>query len=188
MAQSTKLALAASLKKLLQKKSLDDITVKEIVEDCQVNRQTFYYHFQDIFDLLRFFLEHETNEALQGSTSLREALLRAFCYARDNHTAVYRVFRSSGRDHLDCQFYSLARTITYAAISECSQDLDLTDRDRNFLADFYMYALAGLMIGWMAHDMREEPEELAEQIDRLMRGEFRRAAEAFAGHGAPPEL
>ena len=64
LAPSTKLALANSLKKLLQKKFLDDITVKEIVEDCEVNRQTFYYHFQDIYDLLRWYLSHETEQAL----------------------------------------------------------------------------------------------------------------------------
>ena len=50
MTPSTKQALAASLKKLLRRKFLDDITVKEIVADCTVNRQTFYYHFQDIYD------------------------------------------------------------------------------------------------------------------------------------------
>lgn len=66
LAPSTKLALANALKKLPQKKFLDDITVKELVEECEVNRQTFYYHFQDIYDLLRWFLEHETSEALRG--------------------------------------------------------------------------------------------------------------------------
>ena len=74
LAPSTKLALANALKKLLQKKFLDDITVKELVEECEVNRQTFYYHFQDIYDLLRWFLEHETSEALRGcriSSSVR---------------------------------------------------------------------------------------------------------------------
>ena len=68
LAPSTKLALANALKKLLQKKFLDDITVKELVEECEVNRQTFYYHFQDIYDLLRWFLEHETSEALRGAS------------------------------------------------------------------------------------------------------------------------
>ena len=66
MAQSTKQALAATLKQLLEKKSLDDITVKEIVEACEVNRQTFYYHFQDIYDLLGWFLEQEARQALAG--------------------------------------------------------------------------------------------------------------------------
>ena len=54
MAQTTKRALAASLKKLAAKKPLDKITVIDITEDCGVNRQTFYYHFQDIFDLVEW--------------------------------------------------------------------------------------------------------------------------------------
>ena len=47
MSLLTEKALAASLKKLLEKKTLDKITVKDITDDCGVNRQTFYYHFHD---------------------------------------------------------------------------------------------------------------------------------------------
>ena len=85
LAPSTKLALANALKKLLQKKFLDDITVKELVEECEVNRQTFYYHFQDIYDLLRWFLEHETSEALRGADCWQDALRAAFRFVQDNH-------------------------------------------------------------------------------------------------------
>lgn len=46
MSQMTKQALANSLKSLLQKKTLNKITIKDIVDDCGVNRQTFYYHFR----------------------------------------------------------------------------------------------------------------------------------------------
>ena len=77
MAQTTKRALAASLKKLLKERPLDNITVKDIVEDCEVNRQTFYYHFQDIYDLLLWVF---TTEARRSSptTSTPEPGERAF--------------------------------------------------------------------------------------------------------------
>ena len=48
MSVTTKRALAETFKKLLSKRGLNKITVKDIVEDCGVNRQTFYYHFHDI--------------------------------------------------------------------------------------------------------------------------------------------
>lgn len=48
----TKRALAASLKKLLAQKPLSKITIADITEDCGMNRMTFYYHFQDIYDLI----------------------------------------------------------------------------------------------------------------------------------------
>ena len=54
MSEITKKALAETLKKLLSKNKLNKITIKEITEDCGVNRQTFYYHFKDIYDLLEW--------------------------------------------------------------------------------------------------------------------------------------
>ena len=183
MAPSTKLALARSLKKLLQKKFLDDITVKEIVEDCEVNRQTFYYHFQDIYDLLRWFLEHETTEALKNAGSWRASLLAAFRYLQENQVMVYHVFRSSARDHLDCHFFNLARALIEAPLGACAAFPSLAEKDRAFLLDFYMYALAGTFMGWLSEDMKDDPEELVDQVVRLMDGEFDRIAEHFS---APP--
>ena len=52
MSQTTKRALAQSLKKLLQTKPLSKITINDIAEDCGVSRMTFYYHFADIYVLL----------------------------------------------------------------------------------------------------------------------------------------
>ena len=54
MAEITKRALAASLKKLVGRMPLDKVTVTDIAEDCGVNRQTFYYHFLDICDLVEW--------------------------------------------------------------------------------------------------------------------------------------
>lgn len=184
MAPSTKLALANSLRRLLQKKFLDDITVKEIVEDCEVNRQTFYYHFQDIYDLLHWFLEHETAEALQPCTSWQEALMATFHYIQENHVIIYHIYRSSDREHLDCQFFTMSHALTAKLLDAAAEGLVLVERDREFLIDFYMYALAGTMLGWLADDMKEEPSELAARISFLLEDEFRRVAQRFS---SPPQ-
>ena len=62
MSEITKKALATSLKKLVSKKELSKITVVDITKDCGVNRQTFYYHFKDINDLMEWIY---TNEVIQ---------------------------------------------------------------------------------------------------------------------------
>ncbi len=56
-ALNTKKALAASLKRCMEKKPLSKITVSELIADCGVNRKTFYYHFEDIYGLLKWMLE-----------------------------------------------------------------------------------------------------------------------------------
>ena len=64
VAQTTKRALEASLKKLLLRKPLNKITINDITEDCGVNRMTFYYHFKDIYDLVDWILVEDAAKVL----------------------------------------------------------------------------------------------------------------------------
>ena len=70
MANTTKLALEAALKKELLTKSLDKITINELAEDCGISRMAFYYHFKDIYDLV------EWVEGTAGEEDLRELARR----------------------------------------------------------------------------------------------------------------
>ena len=75
---NTKKMLAASLKIYMEKKPLSKITVSEIIADCGVNRKTFYYHFQDIYGLMKWMLEEEAIEVVKQFDLLvdyREAIL-----------------------------------------------------------------------------------------------------------------
>ena len=47
MKDRTKLALAKALQELLNTKSLDEVRVSELCNRCNLQRQSFYYHFQD---------------------------------------------------------------------------------------------------------------------------------------------
>ena len=67
MSQTTKRALAQSLKKLLQTKPLSKITINDIAEDCGVSRMTFYYHFADIYDLVEWTCQEDASVALAGN-------------------------------------------------------------------------------------------------------------------------
>lgn len=50
MTNLTKRAMADALKQLLQKRSLEHITIQDVTDAAQVSRKTFYYHFHDIYD------------------------------------------------------------------------------------------------------------------------------------------
>ena len=68
MATSTKKALADALKKMMVIKPIDRITVNDLVETCGVSRQTFYYHFDDVYDLLEWVFEEDASTTT-GSTT-----------------------------------------------------------------------------------------------------------------------
>ena len=53
VSEQTKRELAAALKEAMAQKPLDKITISELTSACSIRRQSFYYHFEDIYDLLR---------------------------------------------------------------------------------------------------------------------------------------
>ena len=106
--------------------------------------------------------------------------MTSFHYIQENHVIIYHIYRSSGREHLDCQFFTMSHALTAKLLDTAAEGLVLAERDREFLIDFYMYALAGTMLAWMADDMKEEPAELAARITFLLEEEFQRVAQRFS--------
>ena len=58
-ADQTKQALAAVLKELMAQKPVNKITIHDITERCGIRRQNFYYHFEDVYDLMRWMFQEE---------------------------------------------------------------------------------------------------------------------------------
>ena len=77
MASITKNMISDAFIDLTKEKYIDKITVKDIVEKCNITRQTFYYHFQDIMDVIEWSMQQRMEEILSKSlkvTSMQEAV------------------------------------------------------------------------------------------------------------------
>ena len=109
---STKKALAASLKKQMEKKPLKKVTVSDIITDCNVNRKTFYYHFEDIYALLKWMLEQEAVEVVKQFDLLvdyEDAILFVLDYVEVNAHILGCAYDNMGRDEMKRFFYGYYR-------------------------------------------------------------------------------
>ena len=64
MASFTRKAIMDSCLRLLEERPVDKITVKDIVEDCGINRNTFYYHFSDLPSLVEAIIREDAEQAI----------------------------------------------------------------------------------------------------------------------------
>jgi probable dihydroxyacetone kinase regulator len=182
MSLYTKNALAASLKRLLSKKRLNKITVADIAEDCAVNRQTFYYHFRDIYALVEWIYTNEAAEILDGNksyTSWQQGFLRVFQYILDNKTFVLNTYNSLSREHLERYLYHAVYSLLYDAVKEMAASKLLREADARFIANFYKYGFVGLVLDWIGAGMEEPPESMVNQMSTLMQGVFAKALGNF---------
>ena len=183
MSQTTKKALAASLKKLLKKSTLDKITVKDIAEDCEVNRQTFYYHFQDVYALLEWIFMTDAQQVISGNKTYdtwQQGFLEVFKYVEENSEFVVNTYHSIGREHLERYLYSTVFGLLIDVVNEQAVGMNVREEDRNFIADFYKYAFVGLMLEWIRTGMKERPEAIVDKLDTLISGDVHRALCKYA--------
>ena len=151
---NTKKALANSLRKAMEKKTFSKITVSEIIIDCGVNRKTFYYHFQDIYDLLKWMLEQDAIEIVKKFdlvVDYEEAITFVMNYVESNEHIINCAYDSIGHDHVKSFFYSDFITLMNSLITGAEErvGLYLDESYKDFLAKFYTEALSGMLMEWI---------------------------------------
>lgn len=148
---NTKKIIAASLKRAMEKKPLSKITVSEIVADCDINRKTFYYHFEDIQSLLKWILEQEAVEVVKNYDLMLdydEVLNFVLDYVEENKHILNCAYDSMGRDELKRFFYNDFYGICRKLIESVEKLVNATisEEYKDFVSNFYTEALAGDLI------------------------------------------
>lgn len=169
----TKKAMAESMKEMMKKKSLEKITVSDIVQNCGLNRQTFYYHFKDKYDLVNWIYNDEVVSLISSvsdGTDWSAAMLNVL-----NVMKREKVFYI-GSLNLDrqCMFHDFLFTATRDMLVQIirqqnlREHLDIDPADCVFIAEFYTYGLVGMVIQWARSGMRETPGEIVGKLTHFI--------------------
>lgn len=170
----TKKTLSESLKKAMKKKPFQKITVSELIRDCDMNRKTFYYHFEDIYALLKWTFEQEAIEIVKQFDLLvdyEEALNFIMDYVEANNYIMNCAYDSIGRDELKRFFSSdfLAIIVSIIERAENMTGKTLEKSYKDFLSHFYMEAFAGMLIDWIKNREQQDRDLVIRYITDTIR-------------------
>lgn len=170
----TKRELAAALKDAMKKKPFGKITVSELISACGMNRKTFYYHFEDIYALLKWVLEEESIEVVRHYDLLvdyEEAISFVMNYVEENEHILNCVYDSISRDELKrffrADFIEISRNLIEQA--ESASGIRLDDGYREFLSGFYTDAVTGVLIEWLRDRSSRDRESVARYLSSTVR-------------------
>lgn len=182
MSQVTKRALEQSLKNLLLKKPLTKITVSDIADDCGINRMTFYYHFKDIYDLVEWSCLEDAKRALDEKKTYdtwQQGLLQIFEAVQQNKPFILNVYRCVHREQVEKYLQPLVDELLIGVIEEKANGMTVRDEDKQFIAQAYGYMFIGLMLDWIKDNMREDPRQIVDRLNRLIKGSLSAALSRF---------
>ena len=166
MSKFTQQAIIDTFLKMLACKSLDKITVKEIVNECGINRNTFYYYFSDIYDVLDSILVEETerNIDITEDATFYETYSKAASVIIEYRAAVIHVYNSRNRDIIEKYLHNTTEYLVGLFVKRYCKGHKLTEDDREYITCFYSYSIVGIVSRWIGEGMPPYDKDLIKRF------------------------
>ena len=159
--------------KLLNKKKLHNITVTELAKACNIERKTFYYHYENLTELVREIFDEELDvviEEFNETLSWEESFISAAKFILDNKKMVKHIYESDYRIDLEKYIFSISGEIMINYVKRLGQTTKAKDIDMKLIAYFYQCALSSALIKWVATGMKNDPKAITRRLGELMDG------------------
>ena len=182
MINTTKDRYATALMNKLEHQTLDRVTVTDIAHDCGTTRQAFYYHFDDIYDLLEWIYLQESAKLLEDNRDIRtwqhgQRLILDWMQSHRNF--VVNTYRSIKREYLENFLTDWLNPLLLEVVETQSDGLYVSAEERHFLARFYTLALVATSMDWVSEGMVEPAEVQALRVEILIKDNIRNALERY---------
>lgn len=173
MPNFTKMAIKATFIRLLNEKPLSQITVKDIVEECGVNRNSFYYHFQDIPALVEEIVTEQADRIIAqypSIASIETCLNVAMEFAEKNRRALFHIYNSVNRAIFEQYLWKVCRHVVAAYTEGIFADKKVGDLDKEVLIQFYECECFGMVMKWMNSGMQDGMQDRIRRLCELRKG------------------
>lgn len=172
MTALTKEAIKNSFIKLLEVKPIGKITVREIVEDCGINRNSFYYHFDDIPSLLEEILNERADKLIQlnADASIYDCLMTTIDIALKNKSAMMHIYNSANKDMFEHYLNRVSLRTVSEFIEAKSRGYDISESDKAVITMYYKSLLVGFVVDWMGSGMKYEISDSLKRTCELFEG------------------
>lgn len=141
---------------------MDKITVKDIVETCGINRNTFYYYYKDIYDLIDDIFEIETKRVMEDKNkydSWADELNSVVNIAMQNRKGIAHIYYSKSRDVLEKYMFTCMELIIRNYVTANIDFTGVSQENIDFVCSFFCYSLVGLTLNWIKGGMQVESED-----------------------------
>lgn len=158
---------------LLNKKPIHSVTVTELAKKCQIERKTFYYHYENLTELVKEIFEEELAiviEEFNETLSWEDSFILAAKFILDNKKAIKHMYESDYKADVEKYVFSIAGEIMNKYVSLVAKETKAKDIDVKLIAYFYQCALSSSLIQWVASGMKTDPVALTNRIGKLMDG------------------
>ena len=164
--------IADTFMKMVRKKGIDKITVKVLIDECGISRQTFYYHFRDIMDVVEWLVKKFVDQMVERSLEIgtpENAVKVLITSTVENRNLVRKMMNSHKREEIERLFAQGVRTYLQKLIQTRREKSPVNCSDMEIVLDFIAYGLCGVLFK-CCESGHFDVEKITEQICYILPG------------------
>ena len=174
MYEITKNAIVNAFKKLAAKKDISEITVVEITNECGLKRQTFYNHFKDKYDLIKWIYTNEVIIKIDNSNkNWKEKFKDMFYYFVNNKNMVLNIYNSENQHYILHFIFKQSKPFIKNFVEEKIKNVSISNFDIDFLTLFYTGSLGAILINWIELGMPDIFDDIVEKTGKVLSGNIK---------------
>lgn len=180
MAQFTEMAIIDAFNSLLDQYPLERITVRDITARCGISRNTFYYHYGDIYALLEASLRQDVKklrEMPREGDGWYENMRQISAYLSENRRRVYHIYHSINHKVLLQYISQMTEDLFLEYVREATAGLPVSEEDIQFISFSYQSMFIGMLMNWLSQGMKCDPDKFLDRARVLLSGNTRRVLE-----------
>ncbi len=173
MPNYTRKAIRDSFIRLLNEKPLNQITIRNIVDDCGVNRNTFYYYYQDLPQLIESIVNEDADRIIQEYptlNSMEECLDAAVSFSLKNKIAVLHIFKSVNRNIYEQYLWRVCDHVCNTYLNTILADREISESDHQVIICYLKCLSFGSIMDWLERGMKDNVQILIHRICELKKG------------------
>ncbi len=189
MSRFTKQAIKESFLKIAAKKPIRKITVRDVVEDCGLNRNTFYYYFSDIYALLEDLLVTETERAVRTcreTESIGEGFAVLFGWIEENYDAFRNIYAEIGRDSVEYAISKVFDREILAYVKKHAKGIPVSETDVQLVTNVIRSIYFGALSDYARRNVHIDPRVYAKRVEAMFQNSIPEALQ-IAATLPPPE-
>ena len=170
MANFTKKAILQTFQDMLVEMPFDKITVSALVARCGLSSNTFYYHFQDIYDLLETWLNQQKEKYLHSGSDPAswEADIRTILHIlQDNPRPVYHLVNSLSRERMERYVFSSLEPQFYEFVRQQTHGLSIPEEKLQWISSFFCYSILGFVLKFLWSNMSANVDDSIEHLTNI---------------------
>lgn len=173
MASLTRSTIMDAFLRLLDERPVNKISVKDIVEECGINRNTFYYHFSDIPELVEEIVKSKADAIVgegTGISSLEECVEAAMRHCKEHRRAIWHIYNSANRDIYERYLMDICDHVVVNFIDNTLAGRKIPEADRAAIVQGYKCEVFGFVTDWLNRGMTDDIEAVFLRLCVLRKG------------------